>query len=363
MLDNAYKDWLIELKQKVRTAQLKAAVAVNTELIMLYWELGKMITDKQTAWGSKFLEQLSQDLCTEFPDMQGFSERNLKYCRQFYQFYVPSIEQQVVAQLKQANQTNDTSQIVSPENFITVFRQQPVAQIPWGHNILIFSKSKSADEAEFYAGQTLQNGWSRNILSQQINANLFQRQGKAIHNFQNTLPEITSDLAHQMIKDPYQFDFLALTDNYKERELENALVNNITNFLLELGSGFAYIGRQVPLMIGDQEYFIDLLFYHLKLRAYVVVELKTTDFIPEYAGKLSFYLSAANDLLKHSTDNPTIGLMICKNKNNIIAEYALKDINQPIGVSEYQLSKLFPEEFKSSLPTIEEIEKELSSDL
>ena len=363
MLDNAYKDWLIELKQKVRTAQLKAAVAVNTELIILYWELGKMITEKQTAWGSKFLEQLSQDLRTEFPDMQGFSERNLKYCRQFYQFYVPSIEQQLVAQLKQANQTNDTSQIVSPENFITVFRQQPVAQIPWGHNILIFSKSKSADEAEFYAGQTLQNGWSRNILSQQINANLFQRQGKAIHNFQNTLPEITSDLAQQMIKDPYQFDFLALTDNYKERELENALVNNITNFLLELGSGFAYIGRQVPLMIGDQEYFIDLLFYHLKLRAYVVVELKTTDFIPEYAGKLSFYLSAANDLLKHPTDNPTIGLMICKNKNNIIAEYALKDINQPIGVSEYQLSKLFPEEFKSSLPTIEEIEKELSSDL
>lgn len=363
MMEKAYKDWLIELKQKVRTAQLKAAVAVNTELIMLYWDLGKMITEKQTAWGSKFLEQLSQDLRTEFPDMQGFSERNLKYCRQFYQFYIPSIEQQLVAQLKQANQTNDTSQIVSPENFITVFRQQPVAQIPWGHNILIFSKSKSADEAEFYASQTLQNGWSRNILSQQINANLFQRQGKAIHNFQNTLPEITSDLAHQMIKDPYQFDFLALTDNYKERELENALVDNITNFLLELGSGFAYIGRQVPLMIGDQEYFIDLLFYHLKLRAYVVVELKTTDFIPEYAGKLSFYLSAANDLLKHSTDNPTIGLMICKNKNNIIAEYALKDINQPIGVSEYQLSKLFPEEFKSSLPTIEEIEKELSSDL
>jgi len=363
MIDPAYKDWLIELKQKVRTAQLKAAVAVNTELIMLYWELGKMITEKQTAWGSKFMEQLSQDLRTEFPDMQGFSERNLKYCRQFYQFYFPSIGQQLVARLEQPNHTNDTPQIVNPEDFNTLFRQQPVAQIPWGHNILIFSKSKSADEAEFYTGQTLQNGWSRNILSLQINANLFQRQGKAIHNFQNTLPEITSDLAHQMIKDPYQFDFLALTDNYKERELENALVNNITNFLLELGSGFAYIGRQVSLMIGDQEYFIDLLFYHLKLRAYVVVELKTTDFIPEYAGKLSFYLSAANDLLKHPTDNPTIGLLICKNKNNIIAEYALKDINQPIGVSEYQLSKLFPEEFKSSLPTIEEIEKELSSEL
>jgi len=269
MIDNTYKDWLIELKQKVRTAQLKAAVAVNTELIMLYWELGKMITEKQTAWGSKFLTQLSQDLRNEFPDMQGFSERNLKYCRQFYQFYFPSIGQQLVARLEQTNQSNDPPQIVNSENFNSVFRQQPVAQIPWGHNILIFSKSKSADEAEFYAGQTLHNGWSRNILSQQINANLFQRQGKAIHNFQNTLPEITSDLAHQMIKDPYQFDFLTLTQNYKERELENALVNNITNFLLELGSG----------------------------------------------------------------------------------------------VSEYQLSKLFPEEFKSSLPTIEEIEKELSHEL
>ena len=351
MIDNAYKDWLIELKQKVRTAQLKAAVAVNTELIMLYWELGKMITEKQTAWGSKFLEQLSQDLRTEFPNMEGFSVTNLKYFRLFYQYvnFRPQTE-------------DDLHEAIRPQAEDPLLLQH-FKQIPWGHTKLIINKIKNTDEALFYINKTIENGWSRNILSLQINANLFQRQGKAIHNFQNTLPEITSDLAHQMIKDPYQFDFLALTDNYKERELENALVNNITNFLLELGSGFAYIGRQVPLMIGDQEYFIDLLFYHLKLRAYVVVELKTTDFIPEYAGKLSFYLSAANDLIKHPTDNPTIGLMICKNKNNIIAEYALKDINQPIGVSEYQLSKLFPEEFKSSLPTIEEIEKELSSEL
>jgi len=351
MLDNAYKVWLIDLKQKVRTAQLKAAVAVNTELIMLYWELGKMITEKQTAWGSKFLEQLSRDLRTEFPDMEGFSITNLKYFRLFYQYVIfrPQAE-------------DDLHEAIRPQADDPLLLQH-FKKIPWGHTKLIINKIKNTDEALFYINKTIENGWSRNILSLQIKANLFQRQGKAIHNFQNTLPEITSDLAHQMIKDPYQFDFLALTDNYKERELENALVNNITNFLLELGSGFAYIGRQVPLMIGDQEYFIDLLFYHLKLRAYVVVELKTTDFIPEYAGKLSFYLSAANDLLKHPTDNPTIGLMICKNKNNIIAEYALKDINQPIGVSEYQLSKLFPEEFKSSLPTIEEIEKELSSEL
>lgn len=369
MIDNAYKDWLVELKQKVRAAQLKAAVAVNTELIMLYWELGKMIVEKQTAWGSKFLPQLSKDLSLEFADMQGFSERNLKYCRQFYQFYanidtsgIPML-QQLVTTLEQANQKNDSSQNLSPQDFNTVFRQQLVAKIPWGHNILIFSKSKDILEALFYIEKTISNGWSRSVLGLQIEANLYQRQGKAINNFKNTLPKSTSDLAHQLLKDPYQFDFLALTENYKERELENALVENITKFLLELGSGFAYVGKQVPLQVGDQEFFIDLLFYHLKLRAYVVIELKATDFQPEYAGKLSFYLSAANDILKHPQDNPTIGMMICKNKNNIVAEYALANINHPIGVSEYELTKLFPEEYKSSLPSIEEIENELKDEL
>lgn len=362
MIDKAYKDWLIDLKNKVRTAQLKAAVAVNTELTLLYWELGKMITEKQTVWGTKFLSQLSQDLRSEFPNMQGFSERNLKYCRQFYQFYALSIGQQLVAQLEQENQPNDPSQLVSPEDFNIVFRQQPVAQIPWGHNILIFSKSKSANEAEFYVGQTLQNGWSRNILSRQIENKLFERQGKAINNFKATLPESTSELANQILKNPYSFDFLALTENYKERELENALVENITKFLLELGSGFAYVGKQVLLKVGDEEFFIDLLFYHLKLRAYVVIELKATDFKPEFAGKLSFYLSASNELLRHPTDNPTIGLLICKNKNSIVAEYALANINHPIGVSEYELTKQFPDEFKSSLPTIEEIESELKDE-
>jgi len=299
MIDKAYKDWFIGLKSKIRSAQLKAAVAVNTELITLYWDLGKMITEKENLWGSKLIEQISKNLKEEFPDLQGLSTSNLKYCKRFYQFYQNPIWQQLVA------------------------------QIPWGHNILIFSKSKDLSEARFYIQETIANGWSREILGSQLKSDLYARQGKAIHNFKNTLPEVTSDLAHQLIKDPYNFDFLTLTEHYKERELENALVENITKFLLELGSGFAYIGKQVPMQIGDQEYFIDLLFYHLKRRAYVVIELKATEFIPEYAGKLSFYLSATNDILRHPTDNPTIGLMVCKNKNNIIAEYALKDINQP----------------------------------
>lgn len=352
MLDHNYKEWLVDLKGKIRSAQLKAAVAVNRELILLYWDLGKTIFEKQTAWGTKFIEQLSKDLKLEFPDLEGLSSRNLKYCRQFFLFYNEKLE---VSNYESFSE--ESLEVVDSNSF--KFRQQLVAQIPWGHNILIFSKTADVSKALFYVQQTAENGWSRAVLQHQIESNLYDRQGKAVHNFHNTLPALDSDLAAQLLKDPYSFDFLTLTQNYKERELENALIENITKFLLELGSGFAYVGKQVPLNLSDKEFFIDLLFYHLKLRAYVVIELKTTDFIPEYAGKLSFYLSAANDILRHPTDNPTIGLMICKNKNKIIAEYALRDINQPIGISEYQLTKLFPEEYKSSLPTIEEIENEL----
>lgn len=333
ILDAEYKEWLIGLKLKIRSMQLKAAVAVNSALIEFYWELGRMITEKQsqTKWGDKLIDQVARDLKTEFPDMAGLSNSNLKYCKRFYTFYQSSMG------------------------------QQPVDQIPWGHNILIFSKSRDMDEAGFYIRKTIENGWSRDVLGLQLKSNLYERQGKAITNFKDTLPDPMSDLATQLLKDPYNFDFLAMTENYKERELENGLIDNVTKFLLELGTGFAYVGKQVAMKVGDQEYFIDLLFYHLKLRAYVVIELKVTDFIPEYAGKLSFYLSVANDILRHPTDNPTIGLLICKNKNNVIAEYSLKNINQPIGVTEYQLTRLFPEEFKSSLPTIEEIETELKN--
>ena len=339
LIDNEYKNWIKEIKAKIRTTQLKAAVAVNSSLIEFYWDLGKMIAEKQTTWGAKLIEQVAKDLHDEFPLMEGFSTSNLKYCRRFYLFYQSQIGQQAVDQ----------------------FTQQAVAQIPWGHNILIFTKSKSINEANFYIQQTIENGWSRDILGLQIKSDLYSRQGKAITNFSNSLPAVNSDLARQLLKDPYNFDFLTLTEPYKERELENALVENITKFLLELGTGFAYVGRQVPMIVGGQEYFIDLLFYHLKLRAFIVIELKATSFIPEYAGKLSFYLSAANDLLKHSTDNPTIGMLICKDKNDIVAEYALKDINQPMGISEYQLTKLFPSDFESSLPTIEEIETQLQN--
>lgn len=353
MLDKTYKDWLIELKRTIRSTQIKASLAVNATIIQFYWDLGKMISEKQTAWGTKFIDQLSKDLKAEFPEMEGFSRRNLFNTVKFYSFYsiiqqpVGAIVQQAVALLEISKQTADVNW------------QQLVAKIPWGHNILIFSKSADVSEAGFYIQKTIENGWSRAVLSLQIESRLYSRQGKAITNFKNTLPDVSSDLAHQLLKDPYQFDFLTLTENYRERELENALVENITRFLLELGSGFAYVGRQVPLKVGEKEFAIDLLFYHLKLRAYVVIELKATEFEPEFAGKLSFYLSAANDLLKHPTDNPTIGLMICKTKNDIIVEYALKNINQPIGISEYELTKQFPEQFRSSLPTIEEIENEL----
>lgn len=355
--DNEYKNWLSGLKTKIRSSQLKAAIAVNSALIEFYWDLGKMIAEKESVWGSKLIEQVAKDLKIEFPGIQGLSNSNLKYCKRFYNFYQFSIIQQVIGLIGQ----QAVDQLQNTEKQPIEFVQQAVAQIPWGHNILIFTKAMSIAEAHFYIQKTIENGWSRDILGLQIKSDLYNRQGKAITNFKLTLSDNSSDLAHQILKDPYNFDFLALTENYKERELENALVDNVTKFLLELGTGFAYVGKQVPMMVGGQEYFIDLLFYHLKLRAFIVIELKATSFIPEYAGKLSFYLSAANDLLKHPSDNPTIGLLICKDKNDVIAEYALKDINQPMGVSEYQLTKLFPNDLKSSLPSIEEIENELKN--
>ncbi len=340
-----YKQWLIDLKKRIKQSQLKAVVKVNSELISLYWSMGEDIVEKQekAKWGDGFITQLSKDLKEEFPNMQGFSVRNIKYIRQWYLFYNQrdKIGQQAVAQL-------DKEKV-----------QQLVAQIPWGHNLKIVSKCKTIDEALFYINKTTEFGWSRDMLDTYIKLGEHKRVGSSTTNFALTLPSIQSDLAQQTLKDPYNFDFLTLSENYKERELEDALTDNITRFLLELGSGFAYVGRQVPLTVGDKEFFIDLLFYHLKLRCYVVIELKAVDFIPEFAGKLSFYLSAVNDILAHSTDNPTIGLMICKSKNHFVAEYALKGINQPIGVSEYELTKHFPKDFKGSLPTIEEIEAEL----
>ena len=333
-INTDYKIWINELKNQVRSVQIKAAIAVNSELIKFYWELGKMISEKQEfySWGEKLIEQISKDLKEEFPDMKGFSTRNIKYIRNFYAFY-------------------NNSEI----------RQQLVAQIPWGHNILIYSKSKNIQEATFYIQQTIENNWSRDVLALQIKTNLFDRKGKSITNFKNTLPEPFSDLAEQTLKDPYIFDFLTLSTSVKEKDIENQLINNLKKFLLELGKGFAFVAQQYRFSIAENDYSIDLLFYHIKLKCYVVIELKSTKFIPEYAGKINFYLSAIDTLLKNEDDKPTIGILLCRDKNNIEAEFALRDLNKPIGISEFQLTEIIPEDLKSSLPTIEEIENELKN--
>lgn len=334
-----YKEWIKELKERLLKAQVKASVAVNKELHNFYWELGAGIVEKQEGalWGSSFLNKLSKDLTEAFPNMKGFSVRNLKYIRQWYKFWLlASIGQRSIAQIKD-----------------TLF------SIPWGQNIEIISKVKNHEEAFFYVQGALEYNWSRPVLVHQIESKLYERKGKAINNFQNLLPTIHSDLARDITKDPYNFDFLTLTSNYNERELESGLVNHITKFLLELGQGFAYMGKQVKVTVGNRDFYLDLLFYHVRLKSYVVIELKITDFEPEHAGKLNFYIKAVDEQLRKEGDNPTIGLLICKSKDRMVAEYALSDINKPIGISEYILEKLLPENLKSSLPSIEELEAEL----
>jgi predicted nuclease of restriction endonuclease-like (RecB) superfamily len=379
-LDNDYKNWISELKLKVRSAQIKAAIAVNKELILFYWDLGNMLSEKikTSNWGDKVLENVSNDLKEEFPEMKGFSLTNLKYCKLFYEYF--QIGQHAVDQISMSPQLEDelhfspqpgdefkaieikmSSQPVN-QNKKSLIVQQLVAQIPWGHIKVIITKIKNIEEAIFYIQKTQENNWSRDVLSLQIKSNLFQRQGSAITNFSNTLPEPFSDLAQQTLKDPYVFDFLQLSEGYKEKDIENQLVNHIKKFLLELGKGFAFVGQQYHIEIAEKDYYIDLLFYHIKLKCYVVIELKNTAFIPEYAGKLNFYLSAVDTLLKESDDKPTIGILLCREKNNLEAEFALRDINKPMGVSEFELTNILPENLKSSLPTIEELEQNLLND-
>lgn len=330
-----YKAFILDIKQRIETAQIKAAVSVNKELLSLYWDLAERIVEKQkqAAWGDGFILQMSRDLQSEFPGMKGFSKRNLEFIRQWYCYW-------------------------STESAIA---QQLVSQIPWGHNLVILNKIKNPQEALFYVEKTIQNNWSRSVLTHQMESGLYSREGKAITNFQATLPLPQSDLAKQTLKDPYNFDFLVLREKHDEKELEDALINHVSKFLLELGTGFSYIGRQYRLEVGGDEFFIDLLFYHVRLHCYVVVELKTVKFKPEFAGKLNFYVSAVDGILKTEQDNPTIGILICKSKNDTVVEYALKDIHKPIGVSEYTITRNLPEEFRSSLPSIEDIEAELDN--
>ncbi len=347
-----YKNFIIEIKSKISHSQIKIALTVNSALIMFYWELGEMIflKQKETKWGSKFIEMMAKDLKKEFPSLKGFSRTNLFYIKKFYEFYSTHLVQLSGGLNPKSNENEIVQQSVGQMNYI-------IFQIPWRHNIEILNKCKNIDEALYYIKQIIINNWNSDTLALNIKTNLFKRDGKSINNFKTTLPQPQSDLAIQTIKDPYVFDFLTFEKPFVERDIENKLIDNITKFLLELGKGFAYVGKQYHLEIANQDYYLDLLFYHIELKCYVVIELKNRKFIPEYAGKLNFYISAVDTLLKKDSDNSTIGILLCRDKNNIEVEFSLRDINKPIGVSEFELTELLPENLKSCLPTIEEFEE------
>ncbi|WP_338635479.1 PDDEXK nuclease domain-containing protein [Spirobacillus cienkowskii] len=334
-LSTEYIEFLENLKDNVKSSRLKAVRAVNSELILLYHKIGTEILKKQNSlgWGSKVIDRLSKDLIATFPDMKGFSPRNLKYMRLF----------------------SDNYQDV-------IFVQQLAAQLPWFHIVTILERLKTPEERAFYIKNSLEHSWSRSVLTNQIDTNLFSRQGKAISNFKDKLPSHQYELTQQTLKDPYVFDFLSIGNEAYERELETSLIRHMEKFLIELGSGFAFVGRQYHVEIGGDDFYIDLLMYHLKLRSFIVIELKTDKFKPEYAGKINFYLSAIDELLKHPSDNPSIGLILCKTKNQVQAEYALRDLSKPIGLAEYRLNEALPEDIKTNLPTIEELEHELKQE-
>ena len=327
-----YADWLAELKTRIHSAQQRAALAVNRELVLLYWQIGRDILGRQSqqGWGAKVVDRLAHDLRTAFPDMQGFSRANLMYMRAFAEAW--------------------------PDEAIV---QQLVGHLPWGHNLVLLTKLKGHDLRLAYARRCIEHGWSRNMLNIHIETRLLEREGRALTNFEARLPAPGSDLAHQALKDPYLFDFLRVGQEAGERDIETALVQHISRFLLELGAGFAFVGKQVPLAVGGDDFFIDLLFYHLKLRCYVVIELKAGPFKPEHVGQLGFYLTAVDMQMKTAADAPTIGLLLCKSKNKVVAEYALRDSAKAMGVAEYQLIAALPADLQTSLPTIAQIEQAL----
>lgn len=329
-----YEAFLSILKTRVRTAQLRATLAVNRELVLLYWQIGRDILERQQdeGWGAKVIERLAKDLKSEFPDMKGFSRSNLLYMRAFAEAYP---DEQIV--------------------------QQVVGQIPWGHNITLLEKLKCPKERLWYAKTTVTHGWSRNILAMQIESRLYERQGGAVTNFAKTLPELDSDLAIGLLKDPYNFDFLLLTKDAKERDMEQGLVDHIRKFLMELGVGFAFIGTQYPLAVSGKEYRLDMLFYHIPLHRYVVIDLKMGEFQPDYSGQMSFYVAAVDNILRGERDDPTIGIILCKSKDRTTVEYALQGSQQPIGVSSYQLRSNLPEALQLNLPTPEQLEVELNT--
>lgn len=356
-----YSSLLSQIKTQIKSSQVKAMLKANAEMLSAYWFVGKSIIYmlEQKGWGKKIIQKLSDDLKESFPDEQGFSVRNLQYMRKFAEEYPFAFVQQAVAQL--------------PNPHLLTFTQPPVAQIEdasqkeqlqmvtWSHHCILMDKVPEIPERFWYMQQTSENGWSRNVLAMQIETGLFKRQVNAakIQNFKETLPSVQSDFAKQLLKDPYIFDFVTLKEKMNEQDIEEQLCSHISKFLLELGQGFSFIGRQYHLQINNDDFYIDLLFYHIKLRCYVVIELKASKFKPDYVGQLNFYINAVDNILRTEHDNPTIGILLCKSKNEVVAEYALRGMAQPMGIADFKLSKAVPNELKSTLPSIESLEKEL----
>lgn len=349
-----YRSFLSDLKKRIHNSQMRAALSANKEMIELYWHIGLSVINlqKEKSWGNAVVEQLSEDLKNSYPGITGFSRTNLFAMRQMVLFFLPYI----TTELSNNEVISTNATIVPPKATIV---PQLVGLLPWGHIRVLISKIKDYEKAVFYIKNIIEYGWSRDVLLMQIEQNLYEREGKAVTNFKNSLPYPQSDLAQQTLKDPYMFDFLTLEKNVQERQIEKSLIRHITQFLLELGKGFAYIGNQYHLQVNEKDYYLDLLFYHVKLKCYVVIELKSGEFKPEYAGKINFYLSAVDDLLRSETDNPSIGIILCKNKDRLDVEYALRDINKPIGVSSFTFKEI-PTQIKHELPTVEQIEEEFS---
>ncbi|GAA4405432.1 PDDEXK nuclease domain-containing protein [Tsukamurella soli] len=329
-----YGEWLADLKRRIYVAQQRAALAVNSEMLRVYWQIGHEILEREAelGWGAKVIDRLSHDLRQSFPDLGGFSRANLKYMRAFASAWSED-----------------------------AIGQQAVGQLPWGHNLVLLTKLKDPELRLAYAEAAVEFGWSRNVLVMHIERKRIERQGKATTNFEHSLPKPDSDLARESLKDPYRLDFLGLGDEAHEREIEASLIGHITDFLLELGAGFAFVGRQVHLEVGGDDFYVDLLFYHLQLRRYIVIELKAEKFKPEQLGQLGFYMTAVDDMLRHETDGLTIGLLLCKTKNEAVAEYALRDNTQPLGIAQYQLLEALPDPLQTALPTTEQIERELGA--
>jgi predicted nuclease of restriction endonuclease-like (RecB) superfamily len=372
-----YRDLLGDIKSRVRQAQHRAALSANAEMLRLYWDIGRMISvrKQQEGWGAGVLPRLALDLKNDLPEEKGFSERNMKLMIQFQGEYPKlfTIGQRPVAQLPVTLTSEKAPRVVAQlpprqdsETFTPAMSpivQRAVAQLSWAHNVVLIQKLKHLPTRIWYAQQTLAQGWSRDTLIAQIKARAHERQGGAITNFADTLPAPHAAIAQGLLKDPFLFDFLTLEEPFHERELETGLLLHLEKFLLELGRGFAFVGRQYHLEVSDRDFYIDLLFYHLQLRSYMVIELKKGDFKPEYAGKMNFYCSAVDDLIRHEQDAPTIGLILCQTKDRVVAEYALRDINKPIGLADYELTRALPETLASSLPSIESLEAELSQEI